>query len=96
MGQSFQVFVFLLANYLCVCVFLGLALRHMEVPRLGVQWELQLLATATATATTTQDPSHVCNLHDSLRQRRIFNQEIFNQSKARDRTHNLMVTSRVG
>ena len=35
MGQSFQVFVFLLANYLCVCVFLGLALRHMEVPRWG-------------------------------------------------------------
>ena len=31
--------------------FLGLNLQHMEVPRLGVKWELQLLAYATATAT---------------------------------------------
>ena len=29
--------------------FLGLHLRHMEVPRLGVELELQVLATATAT-----------------------------------------------
>ena len=32
--------------YFC---FLGLHQRHMEVPRLGVEWELQLLATAAAT-----------------------------------------------
>ena len=32
-------------------VFLGLHLWHMEVPRLGVQSELQLPAYATATAT---------------------------------------------
>ena len=35
----------------------------MEVPRLGVQLELQLLAYTTATATL--DPSHICNLHHS-------------------------------
>ena len=34
--------------------FLGLHLRHMEVPRLGIQLELQLLVTTTATAM--QDP----------------------------------------
>ena len=33
----------------------------MEVPRLGVESEIQLLATAIAT----QDPSHICNLHHS-------------------------------
>ena len=33
----------------------------MEVPRLGVESELQLLAHATATAVW--DPSHVCDLH---------------------------------
>ena len=32
-------------------VFLGLHLRHMEVPRLGVQSELKPLANTTATAT---------------------------------------------
>ena len=40
--------------------FLGPHLQHMEIPRLGVESELQLLATATATATT--DLSHICNL----------------------------------
>ena len=43
-------------------VFLGLQL-HMEVPKLGVELELQLLAYATTPATS--DPSHVCNLHCS-------------------------------
>ena len=32
-------------------VFLGLNLQHMEVPRLGIESELQLLAYTTATAT---------------------------------------------
>ena len=36
----------------------------MEVPRLGVQLELQLPAYITATATP--DPSHVFNLYHSL------------------------------
>ena len=39
-------------------------LQHMEVPRLGVESELQLPAYAIATAT--QDPSHVCNLLPQL------------------------------
>ena len=45
------------------------ALQHIQVPRLGVQLELQLLAYATATAM--QDPSHICNQHHSSRQCRI-------------------------
>ena len=42
-------------------VFLGLLPRHMEVPRLGVQSELQLLAYTTAAAAW--DLSKVCDLH---------------------------------
>ena len=64
--------------------FSGLDLRHMEVPRLGVESELQLLATATATAT--QDLSHTCDLHYSSWPHRILNPLI----EARDQTHNLM------
>ena len=41
--------------------FLGPHPRHMEVPRLEVEWELQLLAYTTATAA--QDPSRICDLH---------------------------------
>ena len=49
----------------CVCLFcfLGLYLWHVEVPRLGVKLELQLLAYTTATAM--QDLSLVCDLHHS-------------------------------
>ena len=43
----------------------------MEIPRLGVELEPQLLTTATATATL--DPSHVCDLYHSSRQYRILN-----------------------
>src|SRR5512134_854213 len=57
----------------------------MEVPRLGVESELQPPAYARATAT--RDPSRVCNLHHSSRQRRIVNP----LSKGRDRTRNLIV-----
>ena len=46
--------------------FLQLHLQHMELPRLGVKLELQLLAYATPTATP--DPSCICNLHHSLQQ----------------------------
>ena len=45
--------------------FLGPHLWYMEVPRLGVESELQLPATATVTAM--QDQSHLCNLHHSSR-----------------------------
>ena len=56
----------------------------MEVPRLGVESELQLPACTTATAT--QDPSRVCDLHHSLRQCKIRNP----LSEARDWTCILM------
>ena len=59
----------------------------MEVLRLGVDLEVQLLAYTTATATW--DPSQVCNLHHSSQQCRIFNP----LSKARDLTLILMDTS---
>ena len=59
----------------------------MEVPRLGVESELQLPAYTTATAM--QDLSHFCDLHDSSQQCQILN----SLSEARDRTCNLMVTS---
>ena len=42
---------------------LGPRLRHPEVPRLGVESELQLLACTTATATP--DLSSFCDLHHS-------------------------------
>ena len=74
--------------YLFVC-FLGQHLRHVEVPRLGVELELYLLAYATATAT--QDLSHVCNLQHSAQQHGILNP----LSKARDQTCVLMDASQI-
>ena len=61
----------------------------MEVPRLGVELELQLPAYATATAMT--DPSCVYDLHHSSRQRQILNP----LSEDRDQTPVLMDTSQV-
>ena len=61
----------------------------MELPRLGVQLELQLLAYATVIATP--DPSHVCDLCHSSRQCWILNP----LSKARDPTCNLMIPSQI-
>ena len=43
----------------------------MEVPRLGVQSELQPLAYTRATAM--RDPNHVCDLHHSSQQCGILN-----------------------
>ena len=59
----------------------------MEVPRLGVESELQLPATATAT----WDLSCVCNLHYSSRQCWIPNP----LNEARDGTCVLMDTSQI-
>ena len=64
--------------------FLGPHLWHMEIPRLGVESELQLLAYTTAT----QGLSSNCNLGGSLWQSRVLNP----LSKARDRTHILTNT----
>ena len=51
--------------------FLGLHLKHMEVPGLGVKLELDLLASATATATP--DLSLICELQNTSQQHQIFN-----------------------
>ena len=59
----------------------------MEVPRLGVEMELQVLAYATATAM--QDLSHGCDLCHSLWQLQILNP----LSEARDPTCILMGTT---
>ena len=77
---------FYLFIYFCI---LELHLQHMEVPRLGVQLELQLLAYIAATAT--RDLSRICNRHHSSRQHQILNPP----SEARDRTRNLVVSSRI-
>ena len=81
--------IFFFLSFLLLLLILGPLPRHMEVPRLGVELELQPSDYATATAT--QHPSRICNLHDSSRQRQILNP----LSKARARTHNLMVPSRI-
>ena len=61
-------FVYLFIYLFC---FLGPNLWHMEVPRLGVKSELQLLAYTTAI--TTWDPTCVCNPHYSSQQCWILN-----------------------
>ena len=77
-GQLFLLLLF---------VFLAPHPLHMEVPRLGVESELELPATAMATG----DLSGICNLLRSLRQRGILNP----LSEARDQTRNLRDTSQV-
>ena len=52
-------------------VFLGPHLWHIEVPRLGVKSELELLAYTTATATP--DPSCIFDLHHNSWQCQILN-----------------------
>ena len=57
--------------YLFIFAFLKIKLGgphpwHVEVPRLDVELELQLLVYVTATGT--QDPNHVCDLHRSSQQ----------------------------
>ena len=71
----------------CDWLVLGLHLRHMEVPRLGVELELQLLAYTTATATWA--PSRIFDQHHDSWQRQILNPLI----EASDQTCSLMDTS---
>ena len=86
--QSLSLILFLLVFFFFVFLpFLGLFPQHMEVPRLGVELELQPLAYATAMAT--RDLSRFCKLHHSSWQHRILSP----LSKARNGTHNLMVPS---
>ena len=49
--------------------FLGPHLQHVEVPRLGVELELQLPAYTTATAMP--DLNHLCDPHHNSQQRQI-------------------------
>ena len=81
-----QVFFFFLPFF-----FFNLRLhpQHMQVPRLGVELELWLLAYATATSTP--DPSHLYNLHHSSLQHWILNP----LSGARDWTCVHMDTSQI-
>ena len=69
-------------------VFLGSHPRHMEVPRLVVESELQLLAYTTAV----WDSSRICNIHPCSRQCQILNPL---SKKARDRIHTLMDASQI-
>ena len=73
----FVVFCFCFFFFFC---FLGQHLRHMEVPGLGVESDLELLASATATAKP--DLNCVCSLHHGSWQRWICGL----LSGARDRT----------
>ena len=80
----------LISLFSCLFVyFVGAYPYHMEVPRLGVESELQLLAYATATSTW--DPSRVSNLHHSSLRHQIPNPQI----KVSDQTHILMDTSQI-
>ena len=78
-------------SFLFVCLFVcvGLYPRHMEVPRQGVKWDLQLLAYAMATAT--RNPSPICDLYHSSWQHWIPDP----LTEARDRTRILMDTSQI-
>ena len=60
--QQILALVFIITIIIIIC-FLGPHPQHMEVPRLGVEWELQV--PAYATATEIPDPSCVCDLHHS-------------------------------
>ena len=75
--------------YFILFLFLGSHLWHLEVPKLGVQLELQL--PAYTTATEVPDPSCFQDPHLSSQQPWILNP----LSGARDRTCNLMVPSRI-
>ena len=70
-GKNLNGKIYLFFFFFCFCFFLGPHWQHMEVPRLGAEWELQLQAYTTATATP--DPSCVCDLHHSSRQCQILN-----------------------
>ena len=81
--------ILLLLLLFCLFFFLGPHPRPMEVPKLGVKLELQLLAYATAKPT--RDLNHICDLHHSSLQCQIPDP----LSKARDHTRILMDTSQI-
>ena len=69
--SSIPLISFLFFVCLLLSLFLGPHPQHLEVPRLGVQSELQPLAYTRATATP--DLSCICDLCHSSRQRQILN-----------------------
>ena len=69
--------------------FLGLHVWHVEIPRLGVESELQLPGYTTAIAM--QDPSHIFNLYHSSWQCWLPDP----MTEARNWTHILMDSSRI-
>ena len=73
--------------FFIIIIFEGPLPWHMEVPRLGVKLELQLLVYVTATATW--NLTHVCDLHHGSWQRWIPDP----LSESRDQTHILTDTS---
>ena len=91
--RIFQNYLFALSHFMCITgfcfCFLGLYLRHIEVPRLGVESELQLAAYDTATATW--DQCWVFDLHHSSQQYWILNP----LSEAKDRISVLIETSQI-
>ena len=78
-----------LSFFIYLLVFLGPHPWRMEVPRLGVKSEPQLLAYTTATATP--DPSRICTLQHSSEPHQILNP----LRETRDRTCVLMDTGRI-
>ena len=80
---TFYLFIYLFS------LFLGPHLRYMEVPRLGVESQLQVSTHTTATAMP--DPNHVCHRHHSSWRCQILNP----LSEARNRTRFLTDTSRI-
>ena len=81
---------FILSNLTFIYLFIyGHTCSNMEVPRLGVQSELQLPAYATAIATS--DLSCVYDLHHSSQQCQVLNP----LSEARNRTCALMDAVRI-
>ena len=74
------------AGFFVCLVFLGQHLKYMEVPRLGVQLELELLAYTTATAMPDPEQSVTYTTHHSSRQQPILNP----LNEARDQTCVLM------
>ena len=74
--------------FIYLFLFLRLYLQYMEVPRLGIRLELQLLSYTPASATQIQ-ASRICDLHHSSLQWWILNP----LSEARGHTHVLMDTS---
>ena len=65
----FILFYFISFHFISFFCFLGPDPRHKEVPRLGIESELQLLVYTTVTATP--DPNYICDLHHSSGQCRI-------------------------